>query len=454
MIWHIVLLCSFFSLQANFQLPEKHISVLVTSYNNINHYKENLKSIYTQDYHNYDVYYIDDYSTDGTGQAVKNTIKAMRLEEKIHLICNSRRQGKMKNVYNLIHSLPDDTIIVQVDGDDALAHPHVFKRINEIYSLQDIWLTYGQCKSLDSNKVHSAPVPQDVIAEGTFRKYHWVYTHLHTFYAWLFKSIRLADLLTDKTPHFEGCFHPAVDDVAFMTPMVEMARYHFRWISEILYLFNEENPISHWRRIHNLCILGTREILQKNSYPSLFQIPSYDSLDQTPDIFIFSDPTISDYDVSQYKNQIEKLMSGAGNYHYVKSNDPIEKLHIILELCSSNYVLFATYPHTPQQICDLTILSHTLHKTHGSAFYIELSDDLLQDPQFKYETIQDTLCCWKYSCNTFAKEYLVQSLLTLFDKNWLLPHLEQHLESITVEDFLKDTEKQGLDMDNVGLFFR
>lgn len=446
------MLISCFSLQAYYPLPEKHISVVVTSYNNIKHYKENLKSIYTQDYHNYDVYYIDDCSPDDTGQAVEAYLKELHLEEKIHLTRNSIRHGKMKNLYNLIHSLPDRTIIVQVDGDDALAHSHVLKRINEIYSLQDIWLTYGQCKSLDSNKVHSAPVPREVITEGSFRKHHWVYTHLHTFYAWLFKSIRLADLLTDKTPNFQGCFHPAVDDVAFMTPMVEMARHHFKWISEILYIFNEENPISHWRRMHHLCILGTRELLQKDPYPALTDIPSYNNVKPIPDVLIFYNETVSDYDIEKYRQHTETVLKGAENYYFIRSNEALEKVSTILEMSKNRYILCITYPHMPEHTIDLPSLTHLLHRTHAAAFYLELPSDLVTDQQFNSERIRDNLCCWKYSCNTFAQEYMTRSLLTLFDKEWLKPHLATYEESALVAEFFNNVEKKDLDIDNVGLF--
>src|SRR3989304_2120498 len=55
---------------------EKHFVVIVPSYNNKDWYQKNLDSIFMQKYTNYHVVYIDDVSTDGTGDLVEKYVQA------------------------------------------------------------------------------------------------------------------------------------------------------------------------------------------------------------------------------------------------------------------------------------------------------------------------------------------------------------------------------------------
>ena len=81
-------------------------------------------------------------------------------------------------------------------------------------------------------------LPQNVIENNSIRKFKWVTTHLRTFYAGLFKKIKLEDLLMD------GEFFPRCADLSTMFPMIEMAGYHIKFIPEVLYLYNDRNPLS------------------------------------------------------------------------------------------------------------------------------------------------------------------------------------------------------------------
>ena len=60
--------------------------------------------------------------------------------------------------------------------------------------------------------------------------------HLRTFYAGLFKKIKLGDFL------FQGQFFQAACDTAFMFPMLEMAGNKAVHIQDILYVYNQANP--------------------------------------------------------------------------------------------------------------------------------------------------------------------------------------------------------------------
>ena len=56
-------------------LEEKHFVIVCASYNNKDWYRWNLDSLINQDYKNYHIMYIDDFSTDGTGALVAKYIQ-------------------------------------------------------------------------------------------------------------------------------------------------------------------------------------------------------------------------------------------------------------------------------------------------------------------------------------------------------------------------------------------
>lgn len=220
---------------------EKSMVIIVPSYNNEKWYQKNLDSVFSQNYQNYRLVYINDASTDNTYSLVKDYIKKNNQEHKVTLIKNPTRQGSLANQYNAIHSCNDNDIIIILDGDDWLANPNVLKYINGIYKDNDVWLTYGHCRHYPSGALaQGRPMPDEVIKNSSFRTvFPMPFYHLRTFYAWLFKKIKKKDLLDSS-----GNFFAMSGDVATMMPMVEMAKNHFMFISEVLYIHNAANPLN------------------------------------------------------------------------------------------------------------------------------------------------------------------------------------------------------------------
>lgn len=222
-------------------IPEKRIVIVCASYNNKSWYKKNLNSIFFQKYKNYHLVYIDDCSMDKTGEMVQEYVKALGQQRRVTLIKNSSREGSLANHYKAIHSCDDNAIIVSLDGDDWFAHNNVLNLINEAYTFNDIWMTYGQHIKYPSNALgNGAPIPKDIIETGTFRKmFPFPFSPVRTFYAWLFKKIDKRDLLDDN-----GKFFAMAGDVAIMFPIVEMAKDHFMFIPDVIYIYNRANPIN------------------------------------------------------------------------------------------------------------------------------------------------------------------------------------------------------------------
>lgn len=239
-------------------IPEKPIRIVVASYNNKDWYKKNLDSILNQKYENYRIVYIDDYSSDGTADLVEKYVADLGKADKFTLIRNQENLGAMANKYKGTHLVEDDCIVVLVDGDDWLAHNGVLRYINQVYSLNDCWMTYGQFKRYPTNeKGHCKKLKQT----SDFRSLDQTYvSHLRTYYAWLFKLIKKEDLMKD------GKFVAVSEDIAGSLPMLEMARGHIKFISKILYIYNQAHDFNDFKRFPKEQIEVSNYIKSKKPY--------------------------------------------------------------------------------------------------------------------------------------------------------------------------------------------
>src|SRR5438045_4239249 len=105
-----------------------------------------------------------------------------------------------------------------VDGDDSLAHQNVFSCLNTLYSDEDIWLTYGKYRNIPASQAilwghkemgYCRPSPKYIVRKQAYRYYSFIYMHLRSFRGWLFKLVKLEDLIADSISGYEGNFYPA-----------------------------------------------------------------------------------------------------------------------------------------------------------------------------------------------------------------------------------------------------
>lgn len=236
-----IFLLSMFSLQGR-EKPE--FAVVIPSYNNERFCTQNLESVFNQTYTRWKLYYIHDAHKDNTEEKVHKLIRSWGMQDKCIEISNAKRQGALQNIYETIHKISPDTIVITIDGDDRLAHKNVFEQIASIYmNNKKVWMTHGSyITEPPGHLVRSAPIPAPILKRRAFRSYRFVTSHLRTFYARLFQLIKLEDL------QYKDEFFPMAGDLAFMFPMLEMAaKGHIYFVKDTLYIYNASNPLNDFR---------------------------------------------------------------------------------------------------------------------------------------------------------------------------------------------------------------
>lgn len=217
---------------------ERPFVIVTASYNNKDWYQINLNSVFNQQYSNFRVIYIDDCSTDGTADLVQSYITDHGLMQKFTLIRNATRRCAAANQYHAIHSCKNNEIVVLLDGDDWLANPQVLSELNKTYSNKKIWLAYSQFVMYPSNEIGWNRFYDKQFIDNAHDR-GWAPSHLRTFYAGLFKKIKIQDLL------YQGEFLKMTSDMAIMLPLIEMARDgHMAFLPRIMCVYNGANPLN------------------------------------------------------------------------------------------------------------------------------------------------------------------------------------------------------------------
>lgn len=215
--------------------------VIVPSYNNEHWCERNLQSIFSQTYTNWTLHYIDDHSTDRTGMLVDAYIAARGMQHKCTVVHNQTNLGAMANWYNAVHQYSPKKIIVSVDGDDFLHDAFVLEKLAKVYKDPKVWMTYGSHIFFPSGQfgIRNGSLSKEVMKKRLFRQKRWVTSHLRTFYAGLFQKVKKEDFM------YKGAFLKTTCDLAIMFPMLEMASQgHIKHMKDILYDYNQSNPIS------------------------------------------------------------------------------------------------------------------------------------------------------------------------------------------------------------------
>lgn len=450
---------------------EKSIVIVIPSYNNAQWYKINLDSVCFQNYSNYRIIYIDDCSTDNTAQLVKNYIDEHSLHDKITLVCNKRRKGAMANHYHAVWMCEDDDIIVHVDGDDWLKHNDVLSVINNAYQSPDVWLTYGQFERYPGcQKGYCRPMPPAVIMRNAFREIDWLTSHLRTFYAGLFKQIKVRDFI------YQDSFFKVTCDMAMFFPLLELAAHHIMCIEDILYVYNEETNTNDYKIFLLDQLHCDRVIRSRLKYHPVLDYHFKCEQPVIDAVIFFTGASFckrliedllqtSEVDVHitvVYKNQyllnISKLEQIFTDVSFRYCKDDMELL--VDELLQKPGYLLLFYD-TMQIMRPLLLHEavHALQQTHALAFHCAIDANVkevngLRRAQKTPPLIEltDNIYAWQYKYAEFDWK-IPYGIGCLYPKSAVKKLIEGAVFN-NVADYIHVLQSQLLDYDQVGLCFK
>ena len=234
-------------------------NIIIPVFNAEKYIEKCLNSIIKQTYQNYQVQVIDDCSTDSSYELASEICTNY---ENFSISKNSRRLGSLNNICELLSlkiNEPSKTIDILVDGDDYLYSGDVINILNEKYLNTNCLITYGT--HLSSKGIQGKKYPKFVREFNLYRKYFWYASHLKTFRHDLWLSINKKDLLDQN-----GNYFSVASDLALMFPMLEMAGNRQEFVKDILYVYNDKNPISDHKIRRKEQILAAKEIRRKRIY--------------------------------------------------------------------------------------------------------------------------------------------------------------------------------------------
>jgi len=234
-------------------------NIIIPVFNAEKYIKKCLNSIIKQSYKNYQVKVIDDCSTD---YSYELALEICNRYENFDICKNPRKLGALNNINKLLSlniEAPSKTINILVDGDDYLYSGDVLDILHEKYINTNCLITYGS--HLSSKGVQGKKYPSLIRKLNLYRKYFWYASHLKTFRHDLWLSINKSDFLTNN-----GHYFSVASDLAIMFPMLEMAGDRQEFIKEILYVYNDKNPISDHKIRRKEQILAAKEIRKKKRY--------------------------------------------------------------------------------------------------------------------------------------------------------------------------------------------
>ncbi len=234
-------------------------NIIVPVFNSEEYIEKCLNSIIKQSFKNFQVKIVDDCSTDSTFEIAS---KISANYSNFDVFKNSRRLGALNNISKLLGLSvkdPSKTIDILIDGDDYLYSGDVLSIICEKYLKTNCLITYGS--HLSSKGVQGKKYPWLIRNFNLYRKYFWYASHLRTFRHDLWLSINPNHLLDKNGQYFSVAW-----DLAIMFPMLEMAGNRQVFIKDLLYVYNDQNPISDHKIRRKEQILVAKQIRRKKRY--------------------------------------------------------------------------------------------------------------------------------------------------------------------------------------------
>jgi hypothetical protein len=324
-------------------------------------------------------------------------------------------------------------------------------------------------------------MPAHIVQNNAFRDHPDLPSHLRTFYAWLFKSIKLEDML------YYGEFYRMTWDYVMMLPMIEMAGERHLCIQDLMYIYNNANNISDHKISRQLQAHLAQIVRAKKRYQRLPGKPAHfaqNLKEEKADIIIFADDCNPDT-LDQCLASMQKNIIGLGQMlvlylalpttisHYTQLQEKYPSI-AFLEIeenrtnfkavfsevyqyyLENNYVIFALPNTIIEQPIDLTQCIKALEETHAYAFSLQLSKENPYRPiptRMPLLEIGDDVCAWNYATGNDVWACANNVDMTLYRRNNnQIIHILEHCWMYSWINFVGWWAHEG-NLDKIGLCF-
>ena len=223
---------------------EEKFTFIISSFNNEKWVNKNLLSIFHQTYKNYEIFYVDDCSTDRTLEIVKKFQKK-HFPKQMTIISNKTRNYQAYSRYVAYQKVYPQNILVLLDGDDWLYDDFVLENIRQEYA-KGYESTYGKAifflngEVQHENYVKQEEYPLHVRQNKKFREYKFFNVHLRTCRAKFLQSIPKRLL---KNQENKWLTHST--DMAEWFYIMETTNGNTKFMDKRTYVYNRDNSEIH-----------------------------------------------------------------------------------------------------------------------------------------------------------------------------------------------------------------
>lgn len=165
------------------------ISIAMTVYNAVKFLDTSISSVMTQDYTNWELCILNDYSTDDSLGEITKQINRHKIENKVKIISHKANCGYGRSLKDAIE-MGNGELVAVIDSDDALSRKDALSIMVEAHRLYPdsalVYSTYWACHDIIKKELIKliVPIPAnknilDYMITGTLKKYRA--SHLKVF---------------------------------------------------------------------------------------------------------------------------------------------------------------------------------------------------------------------------------------------------------------------------------
>ncbi len=186
-----------------------------------------INSICHQDYSNFRVIYVQNGNHFQSNKKMENSLFGKHYKHRFEWLHFTKSTPIALIYQQILQDCSDTDIIVQLSEHNWLARDDVLSQLNDTYQDSDVWLAYGNYLEYPSLKKKELNKAKPLLNSNRLLKTPWAQATLRSFQAGLLKQIDLEALATNICGTEE-------QDYGFMGPMLNLAKWHVRYIPEVL----------------------------------------------------------------------------------------------------------------------------------------------------------------------------------------------------------------------------